>query len=117
MIGHRCRYCGSHVDIPQYFSPAQQRVFEFIWRNPGCTIKDIQMGVYGRELSSNVVGIHLTRIRQGLVGSGYRMTYVLLTHYDRKPHSTNAPRKYFIEPPVGKQAEAKPTEGIADVAT
>jgi hypothetical protein len=117
MVGHRCRYCGNPIEIPQYFSPAQQRVFEFIWKNPGCTIKDMMIGVYGRELITNVLGIHMMRIRKGLAGTGYRMTHVLATHYARLPHATNAPRKYFIEPSIEKLAEARPTEGIADVAT
>jgi hypothetical protein len=112
---HRCRHCGHPIEIPQYFKTAPQRVFEFIWRHPGCTVKDIQLGVYGRLVTSNVVGMHMHRIREGLIGSDYRMTFVCLER--PKTRSAYAQRKYFIEASIGKRARAKPTEGIADVAT
>jgi hypothetical protein len=112
---HRCRYCGSLIQIPQLFSNARQQVFEFVWKTPGCTIKDIMIGVYGRVLETNVVGVHLSHIKRTVRS----IDYCLKTAYLYPPVSGRLGRRrtkrYWIKP-KSEKAISRPNEGIQDGA-
>ena len=87
-----CRYCGHEVTIPQYFGAMRQRIFEYIWKSPGHTAKEITIFFCGRT-DSNVVGVHISQIKRELIGTPYRLEE---TPTSRVPYRT--PMKYSIVP-------------------
>lgn len=77
MVRHACPYCGRYGDKPILFTRIKQRVFAYIWDNPGCTADDIQNDVLKRRTKSNV-SIHLGHIRKCLEGTPYRMVRIIM---------------------------------------
>lgn len=73
---NKCPHCASIVDRPMIFSLCQQRVFNYIWDHSNCTKADVEVGVYGRKLYSNVIHVHISKIRNTLRGTPYRLINV-----------------------------------------
>lgn len=106
-IIHRCRYCHQPLTIPQWFGPARQRIFEFIWNNPGCDVKRIKTEVYGRKVRTNAVSVHIANIRDALMPTEYRLETV---------GTQFGFRQYSIKPSVRIEKTAEPpTEGTSNV--
>jgi|SRR6202035_1958604 len=112
MVEHRCRYCHQPVRIPQYFLPTQQRVFEHIWDNPYCSAKEIMFAIYGRDLLTNVVAVHISKIKKGLEDTPYRLAWRRKSEKPRMGRKWTA-HIYRIEPKVAV-VEERPNEGMQD---
>jgi hypothetical protein len=114
MVAHTCRYCGSTTEIPAYFSLARQRLFEYIWKHPGCTIADMCRDVYGTNMACTVISVHLAHIRKGLL-SFREYTLTMTTTKSTKPRTGRQPRRFFIKPSVRTEKTGEqPTEGISN---
>lgn len=75
MVAHHCPFCGSMTDRPVIFAAMKQRIFTYIWDNPGSTQEQIMMAVYGhrRPISSNAMSVHISKIRKALTKTAYQM--------------------------------------------
>lgn len=77
MVGHHCPFCGSLTDRPVIFSSLKQRIFTYIWDNPGCTQKEIERAVYNRKpINTNTMSVHLSKIRTRLLFTAYQLISV-----------------------------------------
>lgn len=94
MVIH-CPHCGSITEHPMLFSITVQRLFNYIWDNPGQTVKEIQVGVYGTDVKSNVVPVHMSRIRKTLASTTYRL------HQQHRRYSIK-----ILHPTVGQITKA-----------
>jgi predicted transcriptional regulator len=86
-----CRHCGQKVQIPQYFGAMRQKIFEYVWKNPGHTAREITKAIYG-DVQTTVVSVHLTQIKKDLEGTPYRLGGTLDPFHSHRP-----PCKYRIE--------------------
>lgn len=73
---NKCPCCGSILLRPVLFALCPQRIFNYIWDNPGCTKLDLEKAIYGRELLSNVVFVHISKMRNRLHDTDYRIVQV-----------------------------------------
>jgi hypothetical protein len=73
------------------------------------------MGMYGRIIQTNVVDVYLSNIRIRLMTTEYTLASAYVYPKISGRFGRRRTKRYYIEPSVGKQAEEKPTEGIADV--
>lgn len=100
----KCPHCGQPTTRPQLFSITRQRIFNFIWDNPSCTQRQIEMGVYGRILPrrSNVIAVHLSHIRRDLTNTNYRLT----AEYTGEITNTRNYMIQMLQPTVGQIRKA-----------
>lgn len=54
MVTYKCPCCGHVGDKPILFSITRQRVFAYIWDNPGCTVPEIKHGLRAKAKVSIV---------------------------------------------------------------
>lgn len=73
---NKCPHCGSKTERPIFFSLTTQRIFDFIWNNPNCSKLEIEQAIYGKVLVSNVVNVHISKIRNRLRDTTYRLIRV-----------------------------------------
>jgi DNA-binding winged helix-turn-helix (wHTH) protein len=93
-----CRYCGATTDCPQLFTLAAQRIFQFIWENPGSTVNEIISGLYAPRIigKTQTVRVHIYRIRRVLADTEYQLL----------PYATNIKRPFhykIIRRPIAEQ--------------
>lgn len=72
MVEYRCYCCGQSTDRPIIFTAAIQRVFNYVWDNPGCSTQEISDYIQAVP-GNNHVQVHLTAVRRGLAGTDYRL--------------------------------------------
>jgi hypothetical protein len=70
-----CPHCGAPTDVPQLFKRGAQQVFDYIWRHPGCTVKQIQKNLYSFRSKSNLAGVLVSKVRQGLATTDYQIIH------------------------------------------
>jgi len=98
--------------IPRLFTRGTQRVFEYIWENPGCMQADMVRDLWPRRwdghiYTRNLVSVHLNKIRRGLRHTEYRVLGqpAPRTGKQRRPalqyKIIYAPRKIIEEPAHG----------------
>jgi hypothetical protein len=101
----RCPYCGNIPEQPLLFKLAVQRIFNYIWNHPECTMPELKEKFGGQQ--SNSVATALTKIRQGLVDTPYR----LISHnLPRTGKGNNAVAYQIIDMSPHKQKQ-EPTHG------
>jgi hypothetical protein len=62
---------------PVIFSRQRQRIFTYIWDNPGCTTKELIEVFYPRNLrGKETMGVHMSMIRTGLEITKYELVGV-----------------------------------------
>jgi hypothetical protein len=67
-----CRHCGHRTEVPQVLKGlTDQRVLEYIWRHPGCTVKDIHAALFVAQCRSNLAGVIVSKIKRVLPAYGF----------------------------------------------
>ncbi len=73
-ISYICPHCGHQSERPFLFSLTRQRIFSYIWDNPGCSTQDIGMAIYNTpDPGGNIIAVHLAQIRRTLSLTEFRM--------------------------------------------
>lgn len=91
-----CPQCRRPADRPMFLPRAKQIIFDHIWANPWCTMDDIIAATQGKTTrdSKNLVSVQLSKIRDNLTGTPYKLTTRL---GQTNPSGRGAPRQYRIE--------------------
>lgn len=89
----KCKYCGQVTKRPVIFAPTPQRIFNYIWDHPWCTVKDIVKAIYGQDAGRDSTNVHICRIRSGLKSTPYFLDTSFLNGSYR-----NRERTYAIFP-------------------
>lgn len=68
-----CPHCRRKADRPLFLPRGQQQVFDFIWNNPDCSIKEIEEAFYGSNITSNLITVQISKARDNLTGTPFKL--------------------------------------------
>ena len=68
-----CPQCRRLSDRPMFLPRAQQIIFNYIWDHPWCSILEIEHHTI-THTSSNLVAVQVSKIRNNLTGTPYKLT-------------------------------------------
>lgn len=68
-----CPHCRRPADRPLFLPRSQQQVFDFIWNNPWSTIEEIERGLYGSAIGTNLAHVQISKIGTNLMGTAWRV--------------------------------------------